>query len=41
VPDLAGLVGNWTTEGEFAENPFGPAQKYSGRLAGGVCDISS
>jgi len=29
---LAGLVGNWTTEGEMTENPFGPAEKYSGTI---------
>jgi hypothetical protein len=29
---LAGLVGNWTTEGEINENPFGPAEKWSGTI---------
>ena len=29
---LAGLVGNWTTEGESTENPFGPAEKWSGTI---------
>jgi len=29
---LAGLVGNWTTEGEVTENPFGPAEKWSGKI---------
>src|SRR3972149_3426840 len=30
---LAGLVGNWTTEGEATENPFGPAEKWSAKIA--------
>jgi len=29
---LAGLVGNWTTEGEATENPFGPAEKWSAKI---------
>ncbi len=29
---LAGLVGNWTTEGEMTENPFYPAEKWSGTI---------
>ena len=29
---LAGLVGNWTTAGEVTENPFGPAEKWSGTI---------
>ena len=29
---LAGLVGNWTTEGESAENPLFPAEKWSGTI---------
>ncbi|MGO9675829.1 MAG: DUF1579 family protein [Candidatus Sulfotelmatobacter sp.] len=29
---LAGLVGNWTTEGEMTENPLGPAEKWSGTI---------
>jgi len=29
---LAGFVGNWTTEGEAAESPFGPAEKLSGKI---------
>jgi len=29
---LAGLVGNWTTEGEAGENPFGPPEKWSGTI---------
>ena len=29
---LAGLVGNWTTVGETTENPFGPAEKWSGKI---------
>jgi hypothetical protein len=29
---LTGLVGNWTTEGEVTENPFGPAEKWSGKI---------
>lgn len=27
---LAALVGSWTTAGEVTENPFGPAEKWSG-----------
>lgn len=29
---LAGFVGNWTTEGEATENPFGPVEKWSGKI---------
>lgn len=29
---LAAFVGNWTSEGEIAENPFGPAEKWSGKI---------
>jgi hypothetical protein len=29
---LAGLVGSWTTAGELIENPFGPAEKWSGKF---------
>ena len=29
---LAGFVGSWTTEGEITENPFGPAEKWSGKI---------
>ena len=29
---LAGLIGNWTTEGVATENPFGPAEKWSGKI---------
>ncbi len=29
---LAGLVGNWTTEGEATESPFGPMEKWSGKI---------
>jgi hypothetical protein len=29
---LAGLVGEWTTEGEATETPFGPAEKWSGKI---------
>jgi len=29
---LAALVGNWTSEGECVENPFGPAEKWSTKL---------
>ncbi len=27
---LAGFVGNWVSEGEITQNPFGPAEKVSG-----------
>lgn len=30
---LAGLVGNWTSEGEISESPFGPAEKWSCTIA--------
>lgn len=30
---LAGLVGTWTSEGEVAANPFGPAEKWSSKIA--------
>jgi hypothetical protein len=29
---LAGFVGNWTTEGEITENPFGPSEKWSAKI---------
>jgi hypothetical protein len=29
---LAGLVGNWTDEGEATESPFEPAEKWSGTI---------
>ena len=29
---LAGLVGNWTSEGECSEWPFGPAEKYASKI---------
>ena len=29
---LAGLVGTWTSEGEAAANPFGPAEKWSAKI---------
>ena len=29
---LAGLVGDWTSEGEAGENPFGPAEKWSAKI---------
>jgi hypothetical protein len=29
---LAGLVGNWATAGESSESPFGPAQKWTGKI---------
>jgi hypothetical protein len=29
---LAGFVGDWDTAGESSESPFGPAQKWSGKI---------
>jgi hypothetical protein len=29
---LAGFVGHWTTAGEVAESPLGPAEKWSGTI---------
>lgn len=29
---LGALVGNWATEGQLTENPFGPAEIFSGKI---------
>jgi hypothetical protein len=30
---LAALMGNWTTAGQSTENPFGPAETWSGKIS--------
>ena len=29
---LAALIGNWTSEGELTESPFGPSEKWSAKI---------